>query len=110
MKTTDEYKASMSEAIAFKHENPNEKATTAARIHHVNDNTIRLNLYRERIRGGKEVKHGGQNKMLLDTQVEAIYKYVEDSFLGGYGATKAMVYAAMGCLKANEIPAKEPPS
>jgi hypothetical protein len=110
MKTTDEYKMSMSDAMAFKHENPNEKATTAARIHHVNDNTIRSNLHRERIRGGKEVKHGGQNKMLSDTQVEAIYKYVEDSYLSGYGATKAMVYAAMGCLKANEIPLKEPPS
>ena len=55
MKTTDEYKTSMSDAMAFKHENPNEKATTAARIHHVNDNTIRSNLYRERIRSGKEV-------------------------------------------------------
>ena len=110
MKTTNEYKASMSDAMAFKHENPNENAITAARIHHVNNNTIRSNLYRERIRGGKEVKHGGQNKMLSDIQVEAIYKYVEDSYLSGYGATKAMVYAAMGCLKANEIPTKEPPS
>jgi hypothetical protein len=35
---------------------------------------------------------------------------VEDSYLSGYGATKAIVYAAMGCLKANEIPLKEPPS
>jgi hypothetical protein len=109
MKNTDEYKMSMSNAMAFKHENPNEKAITAARIHHVNDNTIRSNLHRERIRG-KEVKHGGQNKMFLDTQVEAIYKYVEDSYLSGYSATKAIVYAPMGCLKANEIPLKEPPS
>jgi hypothetical protein len=67
MKTTDEYKVSMSNAMAVKHENPNEKATTAARIHHVNNNTIRSNLHQERIRGGKEVKHGGQNKMLSDT-------------------------------------------
>jgi hypothetical protein len=48
--------------------------------------------------------------MLSDTQVEVIYKYVEDSYLSGYGATKAMVYAAIGCLKANEIPSKKPPS
>jgi hypothetical protein len=33
--------------------------------------------------------------MLSDAQVEAIYKYVEDSYLSGYSATKAMVYAAM---------------
>ena len=45
--------------------------------------------------------------MLSDVQVNAIYKYVEDSYLSGYGATKAMVFAAIGCLKANEIPPKE---
>ena len=48
--------------------------------------------------------------MLSDAQVEAIYQYVEDSYLSGYGATKAMVYAAIGCLKANQLPAKDPPS
>jgi hypothetical protein len=47
--------------------------------------------------------------MLSDAQVEAIYKYVEDSYLSWYGATKAMVYAAIGCLKTNQLPAKEPP-
>jgi hypothetical protein len=36
MKTTDEYNAAVASAIAFKHDHPNEKATTAARIHHVN--------------------------------------------------------------------------
>ena len=35
---------------------------------------------------------------------------MEDSYFSGYGATKAMVYAAVGCLKANEVPMKEPPS
>lgn len=48
--------------------------------------------------------------MLSDAQVEAIFKYVENSYLSGYGATKAMVYAAIGCLKANQLPPKEPPS
>jgi hypothetical protein len=36
MKTTDEYKAAVANTIAFKHENPNKNATTAAQIHHVN--------------------------------------------------------------------------
>jgi hypothetical protein len=58
----------------------------------------------------EEVKHGGHNKMLSDVQVKAIYNYVEDSYLSGYSATKAMVYAAIRCLKANQLPAKEPPS
>jgi hypothetical protein len=39
--------------------------------------------------------------MLLNVQVEAIYQYVEDLYLSGYSATKAMVYAIIGCLKAN---------
>jgi hypothetical protein len=40
MKTTDEYKAAISNAKAFKHENPNEKAIIAARIHHVKPTTL----------------------------------------------------------------------
>jgi hypothetical protein len=40
-------------------------------------------------------------------QVEAIYKYIEVSYLSGYGATKAMVFTTIGYLKANEIPPKE---
>jgi hypothetical protein len=109
MKTTNECKAAVANAIAFKQEHPNEKAT-AARIHYVNTATVRSNLWRMEQIPDKEVKHGGHNKMLSDTQVEAIYKYMEDSYLSGYSATKAMVYAAIGCLKANQLPAKEPPS
>ena len=40
IQTTDEYKAAVSNAVAFKHENPDEKATTAAQIHHVNAITV----------------------------------------------------------------------
>jgi hypothetical protein len=100
MKTTNEYKAAVADAIAFKHEHPNEKATTAAQIHYVNATTVRLNLRRKQL-PNKEVKHSGYNKMLSDAQVEAIYNYVEDLYLSGYSATKAMVYAAIRCLKAN---------
>jgi len=73
MKTTDEYKAAVADAVAFKHEHLDENATTAARIHHVNATTVRSNLRREQL-PDKEVKHGGHNKMLSDAQVEAIYK------------------------------------
>jgi hypothetical protein len=58
MKTTDEYKVAVANAIAFKHEHPDEKATTAARIHHVNATTLRSNLRREQI-PDKEVKAWG---------------------------------------------------
>src|ERR1700730_17630476 len=106
--STHEHKASLSNAIAFKLENPEENATTAARIYSVNDVTVRTNLRRIRERDGKAIKHGGHNKVLSEVQVEAIYKYVEDSYLSGYGATKEMVYAAVGALKANQVPTKSP--
>jgi hypothetical protein len=32
MKTTDEYKAAVADAVAFKHKHPDEKATTAIEI------------------------------------------------------------------------------
>jgi hypothetical protein len=110
MKTTDEYQASLSNATAFRHEYPEEKSITAARIYGVNDNTIRSTLHRERKRqqDGSAVKHGGHNKILSEVQVEAIYKYVEDLYLSRYGLTKAMVYAAVSCLKANQVLAKSP--
>jgi hypothetical protein len=40
MMTTSKYKAGVSNAVAFKHEYPNEKATTAARIYYVNATTV----------------------------------------------------------------------
>jgi hypothetical protein len=110
MKPTDEYKAALSNATAFKLEYPEEKATTAARIYNVNKNTVRTILHREQQRDGVAIKHGGHNKILSDIQVEAIYKYIEDSYLSGYGATKAMVYTAISCLKANQLLAKNPPT
>jgi hypothetical protein len=54
MKATDEYKAAVANAIAFKHDHPDENATTAARIHHVNPITVRSNLQREQL---PKVKH-----------------------------------------------------
>jgi hypothetical protein len=92
MKPTDEYKASISNTTAFKHKHPEEKATTAAQIYNVNDNTVWTVLHQERQRNGAAVKHRGHNKILSEVQVKAIYKYIEDLYLSRYGATKAMVY------------------
>jgi hypothetical protein len=44
MKTTDEYKAALSNAKAFKHENPDKKAITAARIHYIKLTTLQSSL------------------------------------------------------------------
>lgn len=76
-------------AIQFLRDNPTEKATTAARIHHVNVFLLRTNIRRNR---NAELNttitttttiNGGQNKILTEAQVKAVYKYVEDSYYGG---------------------------
>jgi hypothetical protein len=46
---------------------------------------------------------------LSNVQINAIYKYVEDLYINGYSATKLIVYAAIGCLKANQVPIREQP-
>jgi hypothetical protein len=101
MKSMIERTKALAYAIAFKHENPEEKATTAARIYHVSDSALRSALQVERQRGG-------HNKVLSDAQIKTIYKYVKVSYLSGYGATKAMVYVAVSCPKSNELPPKKP--
>jgi hypothetical protein len=111
MKPTDEYTEALANATTFKHNNPDEKQVTAARIYHVKPSTIRSKMRRERQRAGAPLQQrGGHNKILSDSQVTAIYKYVEDSYLSGYGATKAMVFAAIGHLKASQIPPQPAPS
>jgi hypothetical protein len=80
--STNQHRASLSNE---------ENATTAARIYSVNDVTVRTALRRNRERDSEATKH---NKILSEVQVEAIYKYVEDSY---------------GCLKAtNQVIAKSP--
>jgi transposase len=113
MNCSIEYKEALAHATSFKHENPAEKQVTAARIYNVNENTIRTRMRRERQRqrtGAPIQQRGGHNKVLSEAQVSAIYKYVEDSYLGGYGATKQMLFATIGFLKEQEIPPQKPPS
>jgi hypothetical protein len=111
MKPTDEYKEAVANATAFVHEHPDEKQVTGARIYHVNSNTVKSNLRRERKRGGVPTRqHRGQNKVLSELQVTAIYKYMEDLYLNRYRATKVMVFAAISYLKASQIPLQKAPS
>jgi hypothetical protein len=112
MKRSVEYKEAIDNATSFKLENPAEKQITAARIYRVNESTMRARIRRERLRqaGAPIQRHGGHNKVLSEAQVSAIYKYVEDSYLGGYGATKQMVFATIGFLKEQETPPRKAPS
>jgi transposase len=100
MKPTDEYKEAIANAITFKYDNPSENQVTGARIYHVNANTMKSRLQREQQHTSAPLKqYGGQNKVLSEAQVTAIYKYVEDSYLGGYNITKSMVFAVIRYLK-----------
>jgi hypothetical protein len=98
-------------ALDFKAEYPEENSSTGARIHQANESTVRTTLKRQRDRGGAPLApHGGQNKILSDTQITAIYKYIEDMYLSGIGATREMVFKAISYIRAQETPSKPPPS
>jgi len=101
--------SSMDLAIQFLRDNPSEKPVTAARIYHVNPNTLKSNIRRtNKSNSMKPTKRGGQNKILTEAQIKAVYKYVEDSYYAGYGASKEMVKAAISRMR--EVESKTPPS
>jgi hypothetical protein len=99
--------SSMDLALEFLRDNPSEKMTAAARIYKVNVNSLRSIISRAQ---KSKTTHGGHNRILSEIQIKAIYKYVEDSYYSGYGASRSMVFKAISHLRATEIPAKEPPS
>jgi transposase len=106
---SDEYREAFSNATAFKQENPEEKTTAAAQIYQVNNSSVQTALHREQEQQTKlATSYRGHNKVLSEVQVAAIYEYIEDSYLSRYHATKAIVLAAISCLKANEIVPKPP--
>jgi hypothetical protein len=105
----------MAQALQFLQEQPSERPITAARIYNVNINTLNSHLRRAKARAVPrphpvKTGRGGQNRILSKAQIEAIYKYVEDSYHAGYGASKSMVFMAIGHLKAAEIPSKPQPT
>ena len=97
----------MQEALEWLERNPNENAIAASRIFGVNYNTLKSTLQRS---NNLPKQNGGQNKVLSQAQLNAVYKYVEDLYLEGYGASKMSVYTAICYMKAHEIPPKEAPS
>ena len=54
--------------------------------------------------------HGGNNKILLDTQLEAVQVYCREQYKARLGATKQMVFAAISNLLLQEQPPRKPPS
>jgi hypothetical protein len=112
IKMVDNTTTPVIEALKFLQENPSEKPTTAARIYKVSVNTLYSYIRRAKERAITPMKatRGGQNRILSKAQIEAIYKYVEDSYHAGYGASKSMVLMAIGHLRAAEIPPKAQPT
>ncbi len=109
--TSIEYKEALAQATAFKYDNPIEQQVTGARIFKVNANTVKSRLRRERLRGNAPPKiQGGHNRILSTAQTNAIYKYVEDMYLNGLGATHKMVFAAIELIRATQEPPQPAPS
>jgi hypothetical protein len=72
------YKQRLSEAVQWlQGEGCEEKPATAARIYRVDANAIRMALKRTQryTEQRAQVQHGGQNKVLSDTQSKAIEAY-----------------------------------
>jgi hypothetical protein len=80
------YKARLASAIEWIQENPAEKDVTAGRIYDVKPQSIRMAL--KRIKRKDHKAHGGNNKILLDTQSEAVRVYCKEQHEAGLGATK----------------------
>jgi DDE superfamily endonuclease len=105
------YKQRLSEAVQWlQGEGSEGKPVTAARIYQVDANAIRMALKRARryAKQRAQVQHGGQNKVLSDTQSKAIEAYCYEQWEMGMGATKKMVYAAICFLVVNEQRRKAP--
>ena len=74
-----EDKARLANAVQWLQENPSEKVTTAGRIFKANPHLIRVAISRAKRRPiGKVVKNGGHNKILSNSQEEAIQPYCQE--------------------------------
>ena len=87
-------------------EEPCEKASTAAKIFHVNQSSIRMRQHRqrnqERNTRGTFNQHGGNNLILTEAQEEAVFRFCHDQLKMGLGATPSIIYAAIHHLSQQE--------
>jgi hypothetical protein len=69
----------MDQALEFLHNNRSEKPITGARIYNVNAKTLNTHMRRARLKAQAPTSkpiltRGGQNKILSEAQIQAIYK------------------------------------
>src|SRR3984957_21145480 len=96
-----EHKARLAAAVNWRQENPTEKLTVAGRIFKVQPDAIRMAIQRQGRKDNRKL-YRGHNKILSETQTEAIRSYCKEHYESGMGATKEMVFAAIGFLKTQE--------
>jgi hypothetical protein len=103
-KTKSDYDQAFNNARLWALENDEETALTAARLYHVKEQSLHKSVYRSKTRRrnnqGVYNQHGGNNKILNDTQEEAIRQYCYDQWELGLGATHKMVLSAITHLRA----------
>ena len=102
--TKREYDLAFSDALLWAlGEGSGENSTTAARIYHVKEDSLRraINRSKKNQRNSEGVynKHGGNNKILNEAQEEAIRQYSYEQWEMGLGASHKMVFSAISYLK-----------
>ena len=86
----------LQEAVAWLIENPTETISGVARLF----NVPRSKLKNAVARAAKPpVRHGGHNKVLSDTQITALKRWILLQYEKGLGATRHMTYAAVCYLR-----------
>jgi hypothetical protein len=105
-------KAAIKQAVEFCLKNPKEKPTTGARIYDADPGSVRIALARiaKKAQRRVSVRHGGHNRVLDEAQEAAVLRYMEEEAVGGLGATKTMLFAAICHLRQQEEPPKPHPS
>jgi hypothetical protein len=102
--TKQDYNCALNNAIIWALENPEEASTVAARIYHVNEDSLRTLVLRskkkkQRNSEGVYNRRGGNNKILNEAQEEAIRQYCYEQWEMGLGASHEMVFAAICHLR-----------
>ena len=100
----------ISQAKKFLVENPDENATTAARIFHISPVTVRSSIARESTKPIKPSINGGQNKILRDYEAEALHKFIRSLLNSSIPPTKALIFNAIRSLKLKEDATFQGPS
>jgi hypothetical protein len=86
----------LKEATAWLLENPTESMSVACRLFNVPRSKLRWAVTQA---ARPQVKHGGHNKVLSDTQVTALKQWILLQYEKGLGATRHMTYAAVCHLR-----------